>query len=54
VDDTGTLRTEINSAQPVRFVDLPGSTTPDMKWMLEGAVGQLKAAFPAMFSSSER
>lgn len=45
---------EINQAQPIRFVDLPGVTTPDMKWMLEGAVQRLKAEWPAMFSDSAR
>lgn len=45
---------EINSAQPIRFVDLPGVTTPDVKWMLEGAVQRLKEAHPTMFSDSAR
>jgi hypothetical protein len=43
---------EINSAQPIRFVDLPGVTTPDVKWMLEGAMQRLKEAHPAMFRPS--
>ena len=45
---------EINQAQPIRFVDLPGVTTPDVKWMLEGAVQRLKETYPTMFSDSAR
>ena len=48
------LFTEINAAQPIRFVDMPGVVPPEMKWALEGAAGTLKAQYPAMFSESVR
>ena len=48
------LFTEINAAQPVRFVDMPGVVAPEMKWALEGAAGALKNKYPAMFSESAR
>jgi len=48
------LFTEINAAQPVRFVDMPGVMAPEMKWALEGAAGALKNKYPAMFSESAR
>lgn len=48
------LFTEINAAQPIRFVDMPGVVAPEMKWALEGAASALKAAYPAMFSESTR
>ena len=48
------LFTEINAAQPVRFIDMPGVVSPEMKWALEGAAGALKAEYPAMFSESTR
>lgn len=40
------LFTEINAAQPVRFVDMPGVMAPEMKWALEGAAGALKNKYP--------
>ena len=56
VDDAraSEIFTEINAAQPVRFVDLPGVAPPDVKWMLEGAAQRIKERYPAMFSASER
>ena len=53
-DKAAALFREINSAQPVRLVDMPGETTPEAKWALEGAAQRLKARYPAMFSSSPR
>ena len=56
VDDAraSEIFTEINAAQPVRFVDMPGVAPPDVKWMLEGAAQRIKERYPAMFSASER
>lgn len=56
VDDAraSEIFTEINAAQPVRFVDMPGVAPPDVKWMLEGAAQRIKERYPAMFSTSER
>ena len=56
VDDAraSEIFTEINAAQPVRFVDMPGVAPPDVKWMLEGAAQRIKELYPAMFSASER
>ena len=53
-DEAAALFREINSAQPVRLVDMPGETTPEAKWALEGAAQRLKARYPAMFSASTR
>jgi hypothetical protein len=53
-DKAAALFREINSAQPVRLVDMPGETTPEAKWALEGAAQRLKARYPAMFSASPR
>ena len=48
------LFSEINAAQPIRLVDAPGSASPDLKWMLEGACARAKQKYPAMFSASHR
>ena len=53
-DEAAALFREINSAQPVRLVDMPGEMAPDAKWALEGAAQRLKARYPALFSSSPR
>ena len=56
VDDAraSEIFTEINAAQPVRFVDMPGVAPADVKWMLEGAAQRIKERYRAMFSASER
>jgi hypothetical protein len=56
VDDRRARRlfSEINAAQPIRLVDAPGSASPDLKWMLEGACARAKQKYPAMFSASHR
>ena len=53
-DKAAALFTEINAAQPIRFIDLPGVVKPEMKWALEGAATALKNQYPAMFSESAR
>ena len=48
------LFTEINQAQPIRFIDMPGVMDPGMKWALEGAAQHFASKYPAMFSNSVR
>jgi len=48
------LFTEINRAQPVRFIDLPGSMSVDAKRALDGAASFFAKKYPSMFSESAR
>jgi hypothetical protein len=44
---------EINSAMPVKLIDLPeGGARPDIKGIIDGAVDSLVSQFPAFFKSS--
>jgi len=53
-EEAAALFTEINQAQPVKLVDMPGVTDAATRVALEGAAASLKAKFPAMFKTSER
>ena len=44
---------EINKAQPVKLVDMPGVATKKDKKSINGGVERLQERFPKMFSSSQ-
>jgi hypothetical protein len=45
---------EINKAEPVKLVDMPGVATAKDRNLITGAVNRLEADFPDMFSPSQR
>ena len=45
---------EINKAEPVKLVDLPGVATTKDRKIITGAATNLRTTFPAMFSESQR
>lgn len=45
---------EVNKAQPVRFLDLPGMASASHLKMINGAAKTIKENFPDMFSESQR
>lgn len=45
---------EINKAEPVKLVDMPGVASAKDRKVITQAIGQLQDRFPKMFSSSQR
>ena len=45
---------EVNKAQPVRLLDLPGMAKPSHLNMINGAAKSIKDSYPEMFSESNR
>lgn len=45
---------EINKAEPVKLVDMPGVATAKDRKLISTAINRLEAAYPTMFSPSQR
>ena len=53
-DDMAAIFTEINKAEPVKLLDLPGVTTKRTRDIIDHAASHYRDAYPAMFSTSAR
>ena len=53
-DDKAIIFTEINKAQPIKLLDLPGVTDKKTRDVIDYASDHFADAFPAMFSASQR
>ena len=53
-DDKATIFTEINKAEPVKLLDLPGVTNKRTRDIIDYAASHFHDTFPAMFSPSPR
>jgi len=53
-DDKASIFTEINKAEPVKLLDLPGVTNKRTRDIIDYAASHFHDSFPAMFSSSPR
>lgn len=53
-DDKAIIFTEINKAQPIKLLDLPGVTDKKTRDIIDYASDHFADAFPAMFSTSQR
>ena len=53
-DDMAAIFTEINKAEPVKLLDLPGVATKRTRDIIDHAASHFLDAYPAMFSTSAR
>ena len=53
-DAAAAIFTEINKAEPVKLLDLPGVTNKRIRDIIDHAASHFNDAFPDMFSSSQR
>ena len=53
-DDKAIIFTEINKAEPIKLLDLPGVTNKKTRDIIDYASDHFADAFPAMFSASQR
>ena len=53
-DDKAVIFTEINKAEPVKLLDLPGVAPKRTRDMIDHAASHFYNTYPAMFSSSTR
>ena len=53
-DDRAAVFTEINKAEPVRLLDLPGAAPRKTRAVIDHAAEHCRDAYPAMFSASPR
>eukprot|EP00242_Pyramimonas_sp_CCMP2087_P001594 CAMPEP_0198231234 /NCGR_PEP_ID=MMETSP1445-20131203/115093_1 /TAXON_ID=36898 /ORGANISM="Pyramimonas sp., Strain CCMP2087" /LENGTH=405 /DNA_ID=CAMNT_0043911835 /DNA_START=146 /DNA_END=1360 /DNA_ORIENTATION=- len=53
-EEAAALFTEINQAQPVKLVDMPGVADASTRMALEGAVGSVQRRCPTIFKTSQR
>jgi len=54
IDHAQDIFLEINKAEPVRIIDMPGVATKKDRSIISDAVNRLEAQYPAMFSPSQR
>ncbi|KAL3810272.1 hypothetical protein ACHAXA_008640 [Cyclostephanos tholiformis] len=53
-DDMATIFTEINKAEPVKLIDLPGVAKKRTRDIIDHAASHFQDMYPAMFSTSSR
>lgn len=53
-DDKAAIFTEINKAEPIKLLDMPGMATKRTRDIIDHAASHFHDAFPAMFSSSQK
>jgi len=53
-NDKATIFTEINKAEPIKLLDLPGVATKRTRDMIDRAASHFHDSFPAMFSHSQK
>jgi len=53
-DDKAVIFTEINKAEPIKLLDLPGVANKRTRDIIDHAASHFHDAFPAMFSSSQK
>ncbi|KAL7479973.1 hypothetical protein ACHAW6_005690 [Cyclotella cf. meneghiniana] len=54
LDDKAAIFTEINKAEPIKLLDLPGVATKQTRNIIDHAASHFHDAFPAMFSASQK
>eukprot|EP00581_Thalassiosira_minuscula_P027865 CAMPEP_0183750792 /NCGR_PEP_ID=MMETSP0739-20130205/1321_1 /TAXON_ID=385413 /ORGANISM="Thalassiosira miniscula, Strain CCMP1093" /LENGTH=554 /DNA_ID=CAMNT_0025986911 /DNA_START=59 /DNA_END=1723 /DNA_ORIENTATION=- len=53
-DDKAAIFTEINKAEPIKLLDLPGMATKRTRDIIDHAASHFHDAYPAMFSTSQK
>ncbi|KAL3782043.1 hypothetical protein ACHAWO_000282 [Cyclotella atomus] len=54
LDDKAVIFTEINKAEPIKLLDLPGVATKQTRNIIDHAASHFHDSFPAMFSASQK